>query len=105
MNSIAAQIKWSVLMFIMLGVFPPSMFSQYEIRPFLEAEGQKPAQPQYYGFDKWKFRLGEFRFEVDKSGMGRRVDSRGKYTRFRVKIQNDEWMERIVYYAEFKGDL
>jgi hypothetical protein len=104
MNLIAAQMKWSVPMFLMLGVFVASTFSQLETRPFLEPEGRKPSRPEPYEFDRWNFRLGEFRFEVDKSGIGRRLNSRGKYTRFRVKIEKDEWIER-VYYAEYKGDL
>jgi hypothetical protein len=105
MKLMASNLKWLVMMYVILGFFAPSTFSQRGIRPFLEAEGQKPSQPQLHDFDKWSFSLGGFRYEVDKSGIGRRLDSRGKYTRFRVRIQNDEWMERVVYYAEFKRDL
>jgi hypothetical protein len=104
MNFVVAQLKWSLLLVPSLFVLTASLPAQKAARPFSEPVERTPSRSDPYEFDQWSFPVAGSHFELKRDATGRRRSSRGQSTRFRLKVESDEEINR-VYYSEYKGDL
>lgn len=78
--------------------------AQDRTRTFSEATGEKAAADKIYDFEMWRFSIGSFSYEIDKTGMARRRDLRGGSAIFELDLAGSDNLAR-VYYAQYEGDL
>ena len=77
---------------------------QAQTRIFSKAEGVA-VKWKYYHFEKWKFSLGANRYEINRDGSGKRLNSQNESLKFRLSLEEDGFLDRAIYFAEYENDL
>jgi hypothetical protein len=77
---------------------------QAQTKVFSSAKGSGENQA-YYEFDKWNFSINKDEYEISKNGKGKRTSEEHIVTRFPLRLEKNEYLERVVYFAEYKNDL
>lgn len=67
---------------------------------FIEVK-PKTEQPPFEA----EFRTGEFAFQINEDGRGKRSDSKGKSRNIDLRFDNGEILERLIYYFIYEDDL
>jgi hypothetical protein len=93
-----------IVLIILLGFLARNTLYAQRVEPFSEAKGSG-VDAALYDFDKWNFSIGDTTYEILKSGKATRKDAKDRITNFRIKLEVDEELERVVYFFEYKGDL
>ena len=78
--------------------------SAQQTKVFSEAKGSGKDQAAYQ-YERWSFILGEDTYEIKMSGKATRKDGKGRSTNFRIVLDEGEELSRVVYYAQYRGDL
>ncbi len=76
-----------------------------EIKVFSEAEGLRATVDKVYDYEKWNFSIGEDKYEINKSGRGKKMKGNNSARNFRFSIEDAYFIDRVIYFAEYKNDL
>ncbi|MDQ3130350.1 MAG: hypothetical protein M3Q99_06270 [Acidobacteriota bacterium] len=79
--------------------------SQAQTKVFSEAKGSRAADNKIYDYEKWFFSIGKDKYEINKSGRGKRMKENSSVSTFRFSIEDADYIDRIIYFAEYKNDL
>ncbi len=96
--------KFRILILLITIIFSINGFSQTQPRVFSEAKG-KPFPDRIYDFEKWSFSIGKQRYEIKNNGQGKRIIGKNRITKFRLRLDKDEILESVIYFAKYKNDL
>lgn len=91
-----------LILSILILALSPSIKAQ-KSKVFSEAIGSGLVQGST-DHEKWTFAIGSEKFEIRNSGNATRRNSRSRITKFRVRLEKAEILERI-YFANYKTDL
>lgn len=80
-------------------------YSQAQTKVFSEARCVPPSTTRIYDCEKWAFSIGEDKYEIDKSGRGKRIRKPSYVNTFRFGIDDAEFVDRVIYFAEYQNDL
>lgn len=58
-----------------------------------------------YSFAKWNFSVGKDLYEVEANGSAVRKTGKNISTKFRLKLEKDATLVKIVYFAKYQNDL
>ena len=94
------RICFILFLFIIVG---PNAWSQAS-RLFHEAKGYGKNQ-SFKEYELWRFVSDNEEFQLKKSGMGWMKHGKGRSTSFKVSLERGEQLNRVVYFARFRGDL
>ena len=75
-----------------------------QTKAFSSAKGAGKNQASYE-FERWNFSIGKNQYEIDKNGLGRRINFAGILTKFRLLKADDESLHRVIYFSPYKNDL
>lgn len=78
--------------------------SEAQTKIFAEAKGSGGLEAAYE-FDKWNFSIGENRYEIRKNGKAKRTDAGNRVTNFRLSVEKDGTLRRVIYFFVYKNDL
>lgn len=93
-----------IILILILAFFSCVSVEAQQTKNFSEAKGSGKYQASY-DFDKWNFSVGKDRYEIRKDGKAKRRNIKNSVVNFRIKIDKDEEIERVIYFAQYKNDL
>jgi len=79
--------------------------SKAQTKVFSEAEGSRAANNKVYDYEKWSFSIGEDKYEINKSGCGKKTEGNNSVANFCFSIEDADYIDRVIYFAEYKKDL
>ena len=78
---------------------------QAQTKVFSEAKGSRAANNRVYDYEKWNFSIGEDKYEINKSGCGKKTEGNNSVNNFCFSIEGADYIDRVIYFAEHKNDL
>jgi len=79
--------------------------SKAQTKVFSEAEGSRTVNNKVYDYEKWNFSIGEDKYEINKNGHGKKMKGNNSVDNFRFSIEDADYIDRVIYFAEYKNDL
>lgn len=80
-----------------------NLFAQTKV--FTEANCFKASSEKIFDCEHWSFSMGEKKFEIENGGRGKLTIPEKTSQVFSVSINNADYIDRVIYFAEIGEDL